>query len=144
MGTEKQYVVFRLDDQLYGADIAVVREVSYLTPVTRLPNTPAYVEGVIDLRGEVMPVIDIRKRLSLSSRPADGQTRVMILSVGDMTSALVVDGVDQVLTLNDDQITPPDNRVTMAGQDYVVGVARSGQKLVVIMDLGRLITTAAA
>ncbi|MFZ5816735.1 MAG: chemotaxis protein CheW [Bacillota bacterium] len=144
MSTEKQYVVFRLDGQLYGAEITVVREVSYLTPITRLPNTPAYVEGVIDLRGEVMPVIDIRKRLGLSSRSADGETRVMILSVGDMTSALVVDGVDQVLTLSDEQITPPDSRVTVAGQDYVVGVARSGEKLVVIMDLARLISSAAA
>lgn len=144
MGAEKQYVVFRLDGQLYGAEITVVREVSYLSPITRLPNTPAYVEGVIDLRGEVMPVIDIRKRLGLSTRPADAETRVMILNVELFTTALVVDGVDQVLTLNDDQITPPDSQVTTAGQDYVKGVARSGDKLVIIMDLVRMIQTAAA
>ncbi len=143
LGAEKQYVVFRLEGQLYGAEITVVREVSYLSPITRLPNTPAYVEGVIDLRGEVMPVIDIRKRLNLPTRQADQETRVMILSAGDMTSALVVDGVDQVLTLNDDQIVPPDGRMTIAGQDYVRGVARSGEKLVIVMDLERLIRTAA-
>lgn len=142
VGAEKQYVVFHLEGQLYGAEITVVREVSYLSPITRLPNTPAYVEGVIDLRGEVMPVIDIRKRLGLPSRQPDGETRVMILSVGDMTSALVVDGVEQVLTLSDEQITPPDARVTVAGQDYVVGVARSGAKLVIVMDLARMINTA--
>lgn len=144
MGADKQYVVFRLDGQLYGAEINVVREVSYLTPITRLPNTPAYVEGVIDLRGEVMPVIDIRKRLGLPSRPQDGETRVMILSVGDFPTALVVDGIDQVLTLNDDQIVPPDARITVAGQDYVVGVARAAEKLVIVMDVARLITSAAA
>ncbi|MFZ5824991.1 MAG: chemotaxis protein CheW [Bacillota bacterium] len=143
MGADKQYVVFRLEGQLYGAEITVVREVSYLTPITRLPNTPPYVEGVIDLRGEVMPVIDIRKRLGLPSREADSETRVMILSVRDMTSALVVDGVEQVLTLSDEQITAPDQRVTVAGQDYVVGVARSGEQLVIIMDLARMLNTAA-
>lgn len=144
MGADKQYVVFRLDGQLYGAEITVVREVGYVQPITRLPNTPAFVEGVIDVRGEVMPVIDIRKRLGLSTREADAETRIMILNVGDMTSALVVDGVEQVLTLNDDQITAPDSRVLVAGQDYVIGVARTGERLVVIMDLGRMIGTAAA
>ncbi|MFS8640185.1 MAG: chemotaxis protein CheW, partial [Symbiobacteriaceae bacterium] len=94
-----QYVIFRLADQWYGADIAVVREVSYLTPVTRLPNTPHFVEGVIDLRGEVMPVIDMRKRLGLPARPADGDSRIMILTVGGLTAALVVDGVEQVATI---------------------------------------------
>jgi purine-binding chemotaxis protein CheW len=144
VGAEKQYVVFRLEGQLYGAEITVVREVSYLSPITRLPNTPSFVEGVIDLRGEVMPVIDIRKRLALPPREADGETRTLILNVGSMTAALVVDGVDQVLTLHDDQITPPDARVTLPGQDYVVGIARAGEKLVIIMDLARMINTAAA
>lgn len=144
VSAEKQYVVFRLDDQLYGAEITVVREVSYLSPITRLPNTPAYVEGVIDLRGEVMPVIDIRKRLGLPTRQADGETRVMILDVGQITTALVVDGVDQVLTLRDEQISPPNAHVTVAGQDYVVGVARSAEKMVIVMDLPRMINTAAA
>lgn len=144
MGADRQYVVFLLEGQLYGADITVVREVIHPTPVTRLPNTPTYVEGVIDVRGEVMPLIDIRKRLGLATRETDAETRVMILNVGGLPSALVVDGVDQVLTLNDEQIVPPDSRVTMAGQDYVRGVARSGEKLVIVMDLTRLLTTDAA
>lgn len=144
MAAEKQYVVFRLEGQFYGAEITVVREVSYLSPITRLPNTPPFVEGVIDLRGEVMPVIDIRKRLGLPPHAADGETRVLILSVGDMRSALVVDGVDQVLTLKDEQITPSDSRVVLHGQDYVIGVARTSEKLVIIMDLARMISTAAA
>lgn len=144
MGAEKQYVVFRLDGQFYGAEIGVVREVSHLSTITRLPNTPPFVEGVIDLRGEVMPVIDARRRLGLVTREADGQTRMMILDLGGMTAALVVDGVEQVLTLRDEQISPPDSRLTVAGQDYVVGVARSDEKLVIILDLARMIQTAAA
>lgn len=138
MGADKQYVVFRLDGQVYGAEISVVREVNYVTPVTRLPNTPDYVLGVMDLRGEVLPVIDMRRRLGLPEREADQQTRVMILDLGGYPSAFTVDSVDQVLTLNDDQIVPPDQRLSLPGQDYVVGVARTGEQLVVMMDLARL------
>ncbi|HWI63786.1 MAG TPA: chemotaxis protein CheW [Symbiobacteriaceae bacterium] len=138
MGAEQQYVVFRLMGQLFGAAIDVVREVNYLTPVTRLPNTPEFVEGVIDLRGEVLPVIDLRKRLHLPPREADAEARLMVLNLGERAAALIVDGVDQVLTLNTDQIVPPDARVVVAGRDYVTGVARTGETLVVILDLARL------
>ncbi len=137
-----QYVIFRLADQWYGADIAVVREVSYLTPVTRLPNTPHFVEGVIDLRGEVMPVIDMRKRLGLPARPADDDSRIMILTVGGLTAALVVDGVEQVATIEEEAITQPDASLTVAGQDYVCGVARLGDRLVVLIDLARMLSIA--
>lgn len=135
---EKQYVVFRLEGQIYGADISVVREVNYVTPVTRLPNTPDFVMGVMDLRGEVLPVIDMRRRLGMPTRDSDNETRVMILDLGGHPSAITVDGVDQVVTLNDEQIVPPDQRLALPGQDYVIGVARSGENLVVIMDLVRL------
>lgn len=138
MGTEQQYVVFRLMGQLFGAAIDVVREVNYLTPVTRLPNTPEFVEGVIDLRGEVLPVVDLRKRLGLPARAADVESRLMVLNLGDRAAALIVDGVDQVQTLNSDQIVPPDAHMVLHGQNYVTGVARTGETLVVILDLARL------
>lgn len=138
LGAEQQYVVFRLEGQMYGAPIEVVREVNYMTSVTRLPNTPEYVDGVMDLRGEILPVIDLRRRLGLPTRPADNDTRLMILSLGDRSSALVVDGVDQVVTLNDAEITPPDTHVTLSGQDYVAGVARTADRLLVILNLDQL------
>ncbi|HYF76392.1 MAG TPA: chemotaxis protein CheW [Symbiobacteriaceae bacterium] len=140
MGAEQQYVVFRLMGQLFGAAIDVVREVNHLTAVTRLPNTPEYVEGVIDLRGEVLPVISLRRRLGLPAKEADADTRLMVLSLGERSAALVVDGVDQVLTLNQDEIVPPDAHVVLPGKDYVTGLARSGESLVVILNLARLMS----
>jgi len=142
MAESGQYVIFRLDDQWYGADIAIVREVSYVTPVTRLPNTPHYVQGVTDLRGEVMPVVDLRTRLGLPARPSDGDSRMMILSVGSLTAALVVDGVEQVATIEEETISQPDASLTVAGQDYVYGVARLGDRLVVLIDLARMLSVA--
>lgn len=144
MAEASQYVVFRMDDQLYGAEIAVVREVSYLTPITRLPNTPHYVEGVIDLRGEVMPIIDLRKRLGLPDRASDADTRIMVLSAGGLTAAVIVDGVEQVVSLEPGAITQPDATVAVAGQDYVYGVARMNERLVVLIDLSRLLSIAVA
>ncbi len=138
MGAEQQYVVFQLMGQSYGAAITVVREVTYLTQFTRLPNTPAYVEGVIDLRGEILPVVDLRKRLGLPLRETDTGTRLMILNLGQRSAALVVDGVEHVATLNDDAITPPSAHITLPGQDYVTGVARQGENLIVMLDLARL------
>jgi len=139
VGTEQQYVIFRLMGQLFGAAIDVVREVTYQTPVTRLPNTPEYVEGVVDLRGEVLPVVNLRKRLGLPSRDADTETRLMVLNLGERAAAaLVVDGVDQVLTMGTEEIVAPDAQVTRIGENYVTGVARSGENLVVILDLARL------
>ncbi|HEY3368583.1 MAG TPA: chemotaxis protein CheW [Symbiobacteriaceae bacterium] len=142
MGAEQQYVVFRLEGQLYGAAIDVVREVKGMTPVTRLPNTPPFVDGVIDLRGEILPVVDLRKRLGRPTREPDADTRLMILSLGVRSAALVVDGVEQVLTFREEEIAAPDAHVTMVGQDYVVGIARSGEKLVIIMDLDKLMNAA--
>lgn len=139
MSTEQQYVIFELDGQSYGAGIHVVREVNLVAAVTRLPNTPAYVEGVIDLRGEIMPVIDLRKRLSLAAREADEDTRLMILALSSGPTALVVDAVDQVVTLADEAITSPGEGMTVAGHEYVTGVARVDDKLVVILDLISLI-----
>jgi len=138
VGAEQQYVVFRLMGQHFGAAIDVVREVTNLTPVTRLPNTPEYVEGVMDLRGEVLPVINLRKRIGAPTREADAESRLMILSLGERSAAVIVDGVEQVLTMNTDQIIAPDAHVVMHGKDYVIGVARSGESLVVILDLARL------
>lgn len=141
---DRQYVVFRLEGQSYGADITVVREVGSMLPVTRLPNTPDYVDGVLDLRGEVLPVIDLRRRLGLPTRPADQETRVMILDLGHHSSALVVDGVEHVITVQTEAIMAPESQLILPGQDFVTGVARSGDHLVIIMDLKRLMDSTRA
>jgi purine-binding chemotaxis protein CheW len=132
---EQQYVLFWLAEQLYGAPIAVVREVNHLTPVTRLPNTPDWVDGVIDLRGEVLPVVNLRARLGLPRVANTPESRLLILDLHERSSALVVDGVDQVLTLETDALVAPDPTIVLPGQEYVTGVARANERLVVILDL---------
>ncbi|MGE5675486.1 MAG: chemotaxis protein CheW [Mycobacterium leprae] len=142
MGAERQYVVFRLEGQHYGAAIDVVREVKNVEPVTHLPNTPPYVDGVVSLRGEVLPVVNLRKRLSLPEREPDKDTRFMILSLAERSAAVIVDGVEQVQLVDEAAIVAPDQQTTIPGQDYVVGVAKVGERLIVIMDLARLMAPA--
>lgn len=142
--SEKQYVVFRLDGQQYGAPIDVVREITYVTQITHLPNTPHFVDGVMNLRGEVLPVVDLRKRLGMGSREHSHETRLMILNLGSQSAALVVDGADQVLSLRDEQIAAPDGSYAMAGQAYVMGLARLKDQLVILLDLPQLMETVSA
>jgi purine-binding chemotaxis protein CheW len=143
MANERQYVVFYLANQPYAAAIDLIKEVTYMTTITRLPNTPTYVDGVMDLRGEVLPVIDLRKRLGLAERAHDANTRLMILNLGERSTALVVDRVDQVVTLADEGITAPDSAVIVAGQEYVIGVARADGRLLVLLDVSALMDLAA-
>lgn len=135
---DQQYVLFRLNGQAYGAEISLVREVNHLSPITRLPNTPPYIEGVLDLRGEVLPVINLRRRLGLPEAEQGRDTRVMVMDLGKRSAAMIVDGVDQVVTLRSEEMQAPDQALAAVGQDYIKGVARSGDALVVIMDVPRL------
>lgn len=139
---EMMVVPFRLDGQRYGAPITLVREVGYMQSATRLPLTPDWVEGVIDLRGEVIPVINLRRRLGLPENTAaatgDGH-RLIILDVGGRSVALIVDEVDTVTMLTEDQIGKPDANLLPGAEEYLTGVARTADGLIVLIDLVKLI-----
>lgn len=141
---EQQYVVFRLEGQEYGAPVDVVREVVGPLPITPLPNTPGFVLGVVSLRGDVFPVIDMRLRLRLPPRSHDDETRILILDLTGHRAGVVVDGVAEVVKFREEEIVPPDCQFTAPGQDYIRGIARAGDRLVVIMDLADLILSQAA
>jgi purine-binding chemotaxis protein CheW len=132
-------VPFRLDGQRYAAPIHLVREVGYMQQTTRLPLTPDWVEGVVDLRGEVLPVINLRRRLGLPEKPATDETRLMVLSSGLRSAALIVDEVDTVVTLDEAQIGQPDPDLLPGAEEYLTGVARTPEGLLVLIDLVRLV-----
>lgn len=132
-------VPFRLDGQRYGAPIALVREVGYMQSATKLPLTPDWVEGVVDLRGEVLPVINLRRRLGLPEKESSAETRLMILSNGERSAALIIDEVDTVTALAEEQIGKPDPGLLPGAEEYLTGVARTDGGLIVLIDLVRLI-----
>ncbi len=97
---EKQLVVFNLGGEVYGVDIAVVREIIHIQPITRVPGTPHSVEGVINLRGSIIPVVDLRKRFQLDIVQRGKDTRIVVVSCRDQDIGVIVDSVAQVLRIS--------------------------------------------
>lgn len=139
VSSEKQHVIFKLAGQEYGADIAVVKEIVTLAPITRLPATPAYVEGVISLRGTVIPVLSLHKRFGLGDEDASRDSRIMVLEIQGKQTGVLVDAVAEVVKVAADDVTTPDREVTGIDQRYLSGVAKVGDRLIILMDMPAVI-----
>lgn len=134
-----QVVVFELGDELYGADIAVVREVGPLQRVTRVPRTPRYIEGVTNLRGRVIPVIDLRRRLGLPVTPHTKQTRIAVAELDGGQVGMIVDSVQEVLRIPSGAVEPPTGLVSKLDAESITGVAKVGDRLIVLLDLAHVL-----
>lgn len=134
-----QLVVFQLGQELYGADISVVREVGPLQRVTRVPRTPRYVEGVTNLRGRVIPVIDLRRRLGLPVAAATKATRIAVAELEGGQVGMVVDSVLEVLRVPVSSIEPPSQLLSAIELEYVQGVAKADGRLIILLDLARVL-----
>ncbi|HLF25126.1 MAG TPA: chemotaxis protein CheW [Anaerolineae bacterium] len=135
--TPAQLLTFKLDEQDYALDIANVVQVVRMVAVTRPPNTPEYVEGMINLRGKVIPVIDTRKRCGLAAQPHDLNTQLLIARANDRTLALIVDVVSEVLTLPADSLESPE-AIGVALQ-HLAAVGKLDDRLLLILDPNTLL-----
>jgi purine-binding chemotaxis protein CheW len=136
---ELQLVVFQLGVELYGVEIACVHEIVRMQSITRVPRAPAFVEGVINLRGKVIPVIDLRHRFNLPAAAHTRASRIVVVEIGDQVVGLVVDGVSEVLRVNTALIEPPSPVVAGIDSEYLQGIARLPERLVVLLDLDRVL-----
>ncbi len=134
-----QLVTFSLGSEEYAVDILKVQEINRMKEITRIPNAPSYVEGVINLRGKVMPVIDLRKKFGLESQENDAQSRIMIIDVQGMTIGLVVDAVSEVLRIPSDIVDPTPPVASEAGTEFITGIAKLEDRLIILLDMDRLI-----
>lgn len=132
---EVQMVVFRLADEEYAVPITQVQEINRMTEVTRVPRTPEYVEGIINLRGRVIPVIDLKKRFGLASRERGAETRIVVVEVRGETVGMVVDAVTEVLHLDGSDIEPPPPAATSVDAAYIQGVGKVEDRLLILLDL---------
>ena len=139
--TGNQYVVFRLGETQFGVAIGQVLRIVRLTPITRVPRAPHFLEGVINYRGQVVPVVDLRKRLALPGEEEYGDAaRILIVELEDQPIGMLVDAVVRILRLPDDSITPPPEMVAQVNGVYLTGVAYHDERLVVLLDLSRVLT----
>ncbi len=124
--TEGQVVSFYLSDEEFGIPIEEVQEIVKPSAITKIPNAPEYVKGIANLRGNVLPVMDLRTRLGMSPKEEDENTRVIVLNVEDRTTGLVVDSVSEVLHVEEDNVDIPPDMLQSFEEKYLKGVARTG------------------
>lgn len=138
-GEQRQLVAFELADETYGVDIYQVREIIRVPEVTRVPKAPDFVEGVINLRGGVIPVLDLRRRFGMEPLDGSDDARIIIVELGEQLVGMRVDGVSEVLRAEADQIEPPSPYIVNVESQFVTGIARVGDKLVILVDLNLIL-----
>jgi len=138
---ENQLVVFQLADEHYGVDIASVESIIKMQVITKMPHTPDFVEGITNLRGMIVPVIDLRQRFGFPIIESTRDTRIVVVFMGNSKVGLIVDAVSQVLRIPEDAIEPPPPMVAMANSAFIKGIAKLERQIVILLDLGKVLTT---
>ncbi|MBI1911733.1 MAG: chemotaxis protein CheW [Deltaproteobacteria bacterium] len=135
-----QLVTFRLGNEEFSLDILKVQEIIRHMDLTRVPRTPEFVDGVINLRGRVIPVLDLRKRFGLKEDEKTNETRIIVVDIDNTTVGLKVDAVSEVLRLPADTVEPPPAIVTGAESDYIKGVGKLDGRLLILLDVAKILT----
>jgi purine-binding chemotaxis protein CheW len=136
----QQYLTFLLDDQEYGLEIFKIREIRGYAPITPIPNVPAHVRGVMNLRGTVLPVVDLRTKFQLPTVEYNKFTVIVIATVADQTVGLLVDAVSDVLTVARDALRDPPDFGSTVNARFISGMIQSGERLAVLLNLEELLT----
>lgn len=138
---EIQVACFSLKDDLYAVDIMRIKEIIRPQKLTPLPQAPPFVDGIINLRGAVIPVVDLRKRFAMEARDVSASTRLLIVKLSAQTLGLVVDDVTEVITVPIKDIKPPPAVSEGIGVNQLLGVCLAGENMVMLLDIDRLLTT---
>ncbi|MGQ6585765.1 chemotaxis protein CheW [Serratia sp. IR-2025] len=137
----QEFLIFTLGNEEYGIDILKVQEIRGYDQVTRIANTPAFIKGVTNLRGVIVPIIDLRVKFSQQSVSYDENTVVIVLNFGQRVVGIVVDGVSDVLSLTAEQIRPaPEFAVTLA-TEYLTGLGSLGERMLILVDIEKLFSS---
>ena len=136
---ELQLVAFKLGREEYGISILQVQEIKRMTDITRVPHTPDYLKGVMNLRGSVLPVFDLKKRLDLPDNEYSDDARIVIVKVDEVTLGVIVDAVSEVLTIGQENIEPP--QVVAGGviANYLSGIGKINSRLLILLDINSII-----
>lgn len=143
-GQMSQFLTFKLDNEAYGVEILRVQEIKGWTPVTRIPNTPKYMQGVLNLRGTIVPIVDMRMRFKLKHADYTPITVVIVLSVksetGERVIGLVVDSVSDVIDVEANDVKPTPDFGTSLNTKFINGIATSNGAMVMLLDVDKLLS----
>ena len=140
-GELSQLISFIVGDEEYGLDILRVKEVIRLREITRLPRAPSFVKGIINLRGDVIPIIDLRDRFGLERQEYTSMTRVIVVDVDNKLVGMVVDAASQVVRVPADQIEPPPPIVGGLSAEYIKGVGKLEERLIILLNIDRILSS---
>ncbi|MFV0420710.1 chemotaxis protein CheW [Oleidesulfovibrio sp.] len=135
-----QLVTFSIGEEEFGVEILKVQEIIRTMEITKVPRAPEFVEGVINLRGKVIPIIDLRRRFGLDSKTHDKHTRIIVIEINNMIVGFIVDSVSEVLRIPAGTVEPPPPVVAGMESDYISGVGKLQDRLLILLDLDRLLS----
>lgn len=139
----RQLITFQLGEQILGIDIMAIREIRAWSPATPLPNVPAYVRGVVNLRGVVLPVLDLRHRLGWGATDPTARHVIIVVRVGEQLQGLIVDAVNDIVAINPDDIQPLPDVGDAGGPSFLEGLATLDDRMITVVALERLVDTTA-
>ena len=134
-----QLVRFCLAQEEYGIEITKVQEIILMGEITRVPQTPPYIKGLINLRSTVIPIVDLRLRFALEETPQTEATRIMVVNVAGKTIGIIVDAVSEVLRVSENQVAPPPPTVAGLRQDYLTGLVKLEKRLLILLDIDKIL-----
>ena len=134
-----QVVRFMVGRESFGVEIGKVQEIVTVPEITRVPDTPDFIEGIINLRGKIVSVVDLRKRLKFDGAERNKKNRILVTELDGKVAGLIVDEVSEVFKLDPNSIEPPPEMVSAAGVEYITGVAKVAENLIILLDLTRVL-----
>ncbi|EOD01668.1 chemotaxis protein CheW [Caldisalinibacter kiritimatiensis] len=137
---ENQYVVFKLGKEEYGIDIMNVKEIGPYQESTKVPNTPSFIEGIINYRGNVIPIINLKKRFNLDDKGVTNNTRIIVISLNDKQIGFIVDEASETLRIAEDDIDPAPDMITGIDRKYITGVGKVDDRLIILIDLEKVLS----
>ncbi len=136
-----QLVTFSVGNEEFGVEILKVQEINKMMPVTKIPNAPSFVEGVINLRGKVIPIINLRTKLKLPPKEVDKDTRIVVMEVVGRTVGFIVDSVSEVLRIPRSITEPPPPMVGAVSSEYIIAVGKLEDKLLILLDVEKILSS---
>lgn len=139
METTDKYVIFKLDKEYYGLPIESVIGIEKIHTPTRVPNGPTYVKGVINLRGEVIAIIDLRQKLNMETKEINDNNRIIVVTNDDIIAGLIVDSSSEVIEIPISNIDDPPTSSDGSSSSYIGGIGKSNDKLIILLDLSKIL-----
>ncbi|AOT72697.1 chemotaxis protein CheW [Geosporobacter ferrireducens] len=133
--SEKQYVIFRLGKEEYGVEIVNVKEICEYKESVKVPNTPRFVDGIINLRGDITPIINLKKRFNLPEGDVNSDTRIIVININNRQVGFIVDEASQVLRITEEDIEPAPELVAGIEKKYIIGVGKLADRIILLLDL---------